>query len=297
MKMLDILKSILQDPPPAMAFEISEAGIAAARIGSHAELQWQPLKPGTLSVSPLKENVVDPDDFSQAVRSLAAAQTTRKRKDVALILPDFSTRTAVLDFDSFPSDSKEQASLVRFRLKRSVPFDVDSAALSYVAQPPVAGRVDVVVTVAPIEIIARYEAPFRAAGMQPGLVTTSSMATLELAPEAGLSVIAKLTGTVLTVIVRDKSTLKLVRCLELQSSDLDDVAAVLLPTFVYVEDNLGRPAETLMLCGFGDQTVGAQSRFQSELGVQVEPLRSALAMPGETNAGLLGYLQSIARNN
>jgi type IV pilus assembly protein PilM len=293
--MFDRLKSILQDPPPAMAFEISEAGIAAARIGAQAELQWQPLKPGTLAISPLKENVLDADDFSQAVRSLASL--TRKRKEVALILPDFSTRTAIVDFDNFPSDAKEQASLVRFRLKRSVPFDVDSAALSYVAQPPVDGKVDVVVAVSPLEIVARYEAPFRAAGLVPGMVTTSSMAALELAPEAGLSVVAKISGNVLSILVRDKSVLKLVRCLELQSSDLDDVAAVLLPTFVYVEDNLGRPAESLLLCGFGDQTVAAQERFQEELGVEVEPLRSVLGMPSETNAGLLGYLRSIARNN
>ena len=36
------LTSILQDPPPAMAFEISEAGIAAARIGARAELEFRP---------------------------------------------------------------------------------------------------------------------------------------------------------------------------------------------------------------------------------------------------------------
>ena len=64
---------------------------------------------------------------------------------------------------------------------------------------------DVVVVMAPLEIVARYEAPFRAAGMNPGLVTTSSLAALELAPEAGLSVLAKLTGRVLTVLVREKS--------------------------------------------------------------------------------------------
>ena len=34
MSLADTLKSILQEPPPAMAFEISEAGIAAARIGA-----------------------------------------------------------------------------------------------------------------------------------------------------------------------------------------------------------------------------------------------------------------------
>jgi len=128
-----------------MAFEISEAGIAAARIGARAEMEWRPLKSGTLAVSPLKENVVDSDDFSMAVQALAGTQTARRRKDVALILPDFSARISVLDFDSFPTDAKEQAALVRFRLKRSVPFDVESAVVSYWAQSAANKRVDVVV--------------------------------------------------------------------------------------------------------------------------------------------------------
>ena len=294
---LEKLKGLLQDPPPAMAFEISEAGIAAARIGSRAELDFQPLKPGTLSVSPLKENVNDPDEFSRAVKALAAVQSSRKRKDVALILPDYSARISVLDFDSFPSDPKEQASLIRFRLKRSVPFDVDSAALSYFAPGAGHKHVDVVAVMVPLEIVARYEAPFRSLGMHPGLVTTSSLAALELAPEGGVTVIAKITGHVLTVLVRDKAALRLVRCLELPSQALDDVAAVLLPTFVYVEDNLGGRSERLLLCGFGAATDEAQRRFQEELGVEVDALHSPLGAPGENNAGLLGYLRSIARNN
>jgi len=280
-----------------MAFEISEAGIAVARIGSKAEIEFHPLKPGTLSVSPLHENVVDHDAFVMAVRALAGTQSARKRKDAALILPDFCTRIAVIDFDHFPSDAKEQASLVRFRMKRSVPFDVESAALSYWPQTGAGKHVDVVVVIAPLEIVARYESPFRSAGWRPGLVTTSCLAALELAPESGVSVLAKLTGKILTVLVRQKNTLKLARCLELPSTDLEDIAGVLIPTFVYVEDNLGGPVEHLILCGFGSQTDPAQRRFHEELGVPVEPLRSALATPGENNAGLLGYLRSIAKNN
>jgi len=282
-----------------MAFEISEAGIATARIGARAELDFHPLKPGTLTVSPLKENVEDPDEFQAAVRAVSASQIARKRKDVALILPDFCTRMTVVDFDTFPSDPKEQSSLVRFRVKRSVPFDVDSAALSYFPQivDKRTKKVDVVVVVAPLEIVARYESPFRTAGMNPGLVTTSAMAALELAPEAGLSVLAKLTGHTLTVVVRQNHNIKLVRCLEMPSADLEDIAAVLLPTFVYIEDNLGGKSEQLLLCGFGNRTVEAQQRFTEELGVTAEPLRSPLATPGENNAGLLGYLRSIAKNN
>lgn len=295
--LLNTLKSLLQEPPPAMAFEISEAGIAVARIGSRAELDFRPLKPGTLSASPLKENILDAEDFNSAVKALTAGQGSRKRREAALILPDYSTRVAVLDFDAFPSDPKEQLSLIRFRLKRHVPFDVESAAVSYHAQPVANKKVDVVAAVAPLEIVARYEAPFRMAGLQPGLVTPSLMAALELAPAGGLTVMAKISGHALSVIVRDQNSLKLVRCLEAPSTELDDILAILVPTFVYVEDNLGGCAEKLLLCGFGARTEAAARRFEEELGVPAEPLRSPLGMPGENNAGLLGYLRSIAKNN
>jgi hypothetical protein len=78
---------------------------------------------------------------------------------------------------------------------------------------------------------------------------------------------------------------------------LEDVAAVLAPTLVYVEDNLGRRAARLFLCGFGARAEEAQRRFTEELLIEVELLRSPLGTPGENNAGLLGYLRSIAKNN
>jgi type IV pilus assembly protein PilM len=280
-----------------MAFEITEAGIASARITSRAEVSFRALRPGTITVSPLKENVNDEGDLAEAVAESVASQAGRKRRDVALILPDYCTRIAVLDFDGFPTDPKEQAPLVRFRLKRSVPFDVESAALGYFAQPSSKKTVDVVVTVAPLEVVSRYEAPFRAAGMNPGFVTPSALAALELAPETGLNVMAKLTGRVLTVLVRQGAVLKLVRCLELSEPGIADIASVLAPTFVYVEDNLGGRVEKLLLCGLGAHTDEAQRRFEEELGAPVERLSSPLGAPGENNAGLLGYLRSIARNN
>lgn len=295
--LLNRLKNILHEPPPAMVFEISEAGIAAAHVGQPARMEFQPLKKGTLEVSPLKENVIDPDDFAAAVRSLAGSQAGRKQKDAALILPDYSTRVAVLDFDEFPGNPEEQLALVRFRLKRSVPFDVESAALSYFVQPAGGKRVEVVTAVAPLEVVARYESPFRAAGLNPGFVTTSALAALELAPEAGLSVVAKISGSVLTVPVRDKGQLRLVRCVEVAAGTIEDIAAVLIPTFVYIEDNLGGRPDTLFLCGFGDDSEGAAEFFARELAVEVEPLQSPLGECGEHNAGLLGYLRSVGGSN
>ncbi|MGA2116150.1 MAG: hypothetical protein ABSH56_15530 [Bryobacteraceae bacterium] len=299
--MLERLKSWISDPPPAMAFEISEAGIAAARIGSRAELDFAPLPAGTLSVSPVNDNVIEPGRFAEAVKALAGRGSGRKRRDVALILPDFSTRIAVLDFDSFPAKAEEQAALVRFRMKRSVPFDVEAAAVGYWAQNTGGHakdkKLEVVVAVAPLEIIAPFEAPFRAAGLLPGLVTPSAIAALEMLPEAGLSVTAKLSGRFLTVLVRDRAILKLVRCLEVPSQSLEDIAAVLLPTIVYTEDNLGGRAEKLLLCGLGANSSEAARILGEEAGIEAEALHSPLGAPTETNAGLLGYLRSIARNN
>jgi type IV pilus assembly protein PilM len=291
------IAAILREPPPSMIFEISEAGISLARLAAHTELDFRPLKPGVLAITPLKDNVVLPDELSIAVREIAPQNGNRKRRDVALILPDYSTRIAVLDFDNFPTDTKEQLSLIRFRIKKSVPFDVESAALSYFVQPAEGKKFDVVVVVAPLEVISRYEAPFRAAGMNPGLVTTSSLAALSLIEDGGISVVAKIGGRVLTVMVLRNERLKLVRCLEVHANDVAEIAADLYPTFVYIEDSIGAKADRLLLCGFGERMEEARQQFQTELRVEVQPVRSPLATPGENNAGLLGYLRSVARDN
>jgi type IV pilus assembly protein PilM len=281
------LATLFKDPPPAYAFEVSEAGIASADVAKAPLTEFHPLTPGTVSVSPLRDNILMPDELAAAVRRLAPVNGARKRRDIALILPDYCARVAVLDFDSFPADAKEQISLVRFRMKKSVPFDVESAAVGYWTQTS-GGKVDVVAAVAPVEIIARYEAPFRAAGMNPGFVTTSSLAVLQLVDGRKVTVIAKLSGNVLTLMVVNGGVLKLIRCLE-----LGEVAADLYPTVAYVEDQLGVKAEGLLLCGFGAGTDEYQRQFHKDLGIPVEPLRSPMGVPGETNAGLLGFLTKI----
>ena len=291
------LRSLIQDPPPALAFEISEAGIAVARIRPKGDTAFHPLKPGTVSPSPLRDNILLPDELTLAVRAIVGSNGTRKRREAALILPDNCARISVLDFDEFPSDRKEQLSLVRFRVRKSIPFDVESAAVSYWPQPAGGKKQDVVVAIAPLEIVSRYEAPFRAAGLAPGLVTTSALASLDLVNERALSIVAKRSGRVLTVLVIDKGILKLVRCLEMVSSDLAEAGADLYPTFIFVEDHFGARAEKLLLCGFGDQTEDARRQFRTELDVEVEPVRSALGLAGENNAGLLGYLRSVAMVN
>ena len=296
MGLLDRFSGVLKDPPPALAFEISEAGIAVARLRPRGEPGFVPMRPGVISVSPLRDNILDPDALSAAVRAAAGSDGSRRRRDAALILPDHCARVAVLDFDEFPSDRKEQLSLVRFRLRKSVPFDVEAAAVGYWPQSAGGKRVDVLAAVTPLEIVSRYESPFRAAGLNPGCVTISSLAFLELVSEKGLAVVAKLSGRVLSVMVVENGGLKLVRSLELTSPEPADVMGDLYPTLVFVEDQWGAPAGRLLLAGFGERTRTVVDQFHRELGIEVEPVRAAAGIPGEYNAGLLGYLRSVQGN-
>ena len=286
------IKRVVKDPPPAYVFEISHAGIAFSRESKkHREFGFQPLEPDVLSISPLKDNVVRPELFFDQVKQFAPANGSSRT--AALILPDYSARVAILDFDNFPSDKEEQLSLVRFRMKKSIPFELESAKVSYQAQSSGSKKHEVVAVATALEIVARYEAAFRAAGFRVGLVTTSSLAAHKLISGAGVRVATKLDGSVLTIAVAEDQNLRLLRCVELPELTAEDVGAVLYPTFAYVEDRLDQRPPSLLMCGYGELAASVSEQVTAELGIPVEPLRSRLGKVDETNTGLLGLLEGI----
>lgn len=290
-----VLGRLLQDPPPAFAFELSEAGIAAAQDGNPPRLLFEALRPDVLSISPVRDNVLLPDVLAERVRALAPARDPRKQRSAVLILPDNSVRLFVLDFESFPSGREDQMNLLRSRLRRSVPFDVEASVLSYHTQAAPGGSKKVLVTVAvaPLEIIARYEAPFRAAGFTPGLVTTSILAALELADsKPGVSIVAKLSGRTLSLAVVEGKVVRLLRCIEVEDESGSESAGHLYPTMAYVEDQLAAHPERILAAGFGPDAELLRP-VGEELKVPVVPLRSRFGAVEPFNAGLLGYLESV----
>ena len=283
MSLLSRISQLVADPPPAYAFELSEAGIAFAQ---GTRTGFAPFEPGTLVVSPVQDNLLRADAATAQLRGIAPLDGSKKRRRAALILPDYAARVSVLDFDSFPASPDEQLSLIRFRLKKTLPFEIDSAAVSYYAQPAAKGeKIEVVAAVLALEIIARYEALFRAMNFHPGEVTTSSLAALNLyAPQPGVAVIVKLCAKVLTVMVLDGPILKLFRCVALEEVTEEEVLAVLHPTFSYVEDELSGPVRRVLLCGFPQGTL-------TSLPAEYEILTSRAGNLGPYNAGLLGYME------
>lgn len=299
MNVLNKIRSFVSAPPPEFVFEVSEAGIAWVRTAEPSAVQWVPLPEGCIVVSPLEDNVKQPRVFEEAVREIAPATPGRKRP-AALLLPDFCARVTVLDFDTFPTDPAEQLQLVRFRVKRVVPFDIDNAVVACYPQPRASGakKIDVVVAVLNREVASHFEAPFRAAGYQCGRVTLSALSALSLRGEAGYeqaspSVVAKMSGNVMSLSLLEGTALRLLRCIQLHESSEQEATDVLGTTFAYAEDELGTRPQVLRLCGLPRESEQLRRSWSDEFSLPVTGMHSRFGTPGPFNAGLFGYLESV----
>jgi type IV pilus assembly protein PilM len=300
--LLDKCLGILRDPPPEFVFEVAADGIAVSRTRPPASLQHLALEPGVIAPSPVKENILDVAAFAAAIRKLTPPATGRGKRRCALILPDNCVRIAVLDFDTLPDKEEERRPLINFRLRKSVPFDIDEAALSYFPQ---AGK-KVIVALAPSEIIAHYETPFRAAGLQPGLVTVSSLAIVDLLPVTGSIVLAHRSPGALTILALSEGVVTIARSIDIAdvataaeivsaadefgadsiADPLDEVIAAIYPTLAYIEDHDGARPTKLIISGFGEATDSSSIRLAVELDIPVEVIH-------EPYPGLAGYLASL----
>ena len=279
MSVFSRLTSVLRDPPPEFVFEISGDGIAMSRTRPPATVQYQPLAPGVLVPSPVRDNVTDPNALAEAVAKLTPANSGRGRRNATLILPDNSLRVAVLDFESLPAKEDERQTLIRFRMKKTLPFDVDEAAFSYYVQ---AGN-KVIAAVTPLEVIARYEAPFRAANLHPGLITSSSLALMELLPAKGSLMVAHPSPGALTVLAIRDGILTLARTLELAHKA--NISDDLYPTLIYLEDQTGARPDKLIVVGQVSDV--STEQLALELNIPTESIP-------EPYPGLAGYLKSLA---
>jgi type IV pilus assembly protein PilM len=252
--------------------------------------------------SPSAPNLLKPQLYVEALREMSPAQAG-KRLTAGLVIPDYAARMAVIDLEEFPAGEEERLSLLRFRLRKTVPFHIDEAQLSYSIQVNEPKQIEVLTVSIARPILDEYEALIKDAGYRVGLVTPSSVAALPLCAtdEPGLTVVAKTAGSTLSVMLLDKTRVRLVRCLDLalraEESAISEERAVmplLQQTLAYAEDHVGQPVTRLLLCGFGTDTEFLGRQAQRELKINYAPLRSKFGAPSQANAGLLGLLEQYA---
>ncbi len=165
---------------PRLACEIAADRVLVGRLAeggrSLEACAARELAPGSVIPDLVEGNLRQRDAVSAAVQS-ALGSVAGRSHDVIAVVPDAAVRVVMLEFDTLPSDAEEAAGVVRFRLKKSLPFDVDKARVSYHAQKAAEG-VRVVAAVSLASVLEDYEAAFRHAGFSPGVVLPSMLAAL-----------------------------------------------------------------------------------------------------------------------
>ena len=76
--------------------------------------------------------MVRPQSFRDALMRMGPAP--QRQQTAALVIPDYAVRMAILDFEAFPSGEEERGALIRFRLRKSVPFHIEEAQVAYSIQ-------------------------------------------------------------------------------------------------------------------------------------------------------------------
>ena len=282
---------------PLVACEVAANGVAAVRAERRppriAAMHSRALAQGVLTPALNAENVQDAAALAGAIEQALSAVGGRGQEIIA-VLPDTAVRVMLLDFDSLPERHNEAEATVRFRLKKSLPFDIDKAALSFEAQPAQQG-VRVAASIIVRSVLDEYEAAFRAAGCSPGVVLPSSLAALGAVNENRPTMLLKLGADASPVAVVQGDKLLLYRLLEGIGSaqpSAQRIADDIYPSLVYFQDNYGAAVEKLLVSGVAEfEKIAAQLQEHTgaAVGELIDPNLAAVGLRNEF-AGAIGAL-------
>jgi type IV pilus assembly protein PilM len=239
--------------PPA-AIEVGPLGVVAAS-GKPPVFAFAPLAEGVLMPGWSEANLCNPAAVAEAIRA-ALGQVNPGKRAVSLVLPDSSVRVFVLDFEAFSSKVSEALPILRFRLRKMVPFDIEHAKVSYQVLTHTKEETRVLVVVLPGPVLSEYEAVVRQAGYEPGAALSSSLAALEAIHSAGsleavLSV--HLSPQALTTCISTASDLQLYRSMELPEAAATRVVEIqrgVAVAMAYYEDKLQAAPAGLLYSGY-----------------------------------------------
>jgi type IV pilus assembly protein PilM len=244
-------------PHPPLAIEICPDWVAGARwtrTGGLDSFAVEALPPGALLPSAVETNIVN----SAAVKNAIAGLTTRLRakdEEVALLVPDPVIRVFVQHFDQFPRSPQEAEPMLRWKLKKSVPFEADETVISYMRQAPREDGVDVVTALARLRIVREYEALAEAAGLYPGVVMSSTLAAITLLDDRKPTLLARVSGLALTTAIVREGVLCGYRCTELPAHSGNITPQTLLeeifPVAAYYQDTWQEGIQSVRVAGLG----------------------------------------------
>ena len=245
---LEWLQRQLTEPErPTVAIEVRSRSVGLVRVNrqgrrfSLASAAGLELPEGTLKLSMTQPNVLDPAALTRSLRTLLERAGALGVRRVGLVLPDPVARIALMPPGEVTGRGRKQIEeVVRFKLRKSVPFEIREAQVAI--GTPRAGEPTMVAVVAH-SVLHGYEQAVTAAGLHPGQVELSGLALLSASfggqPTADRLLVNWDDGYVTLVVARGERPL-LVRTLAgEQAAQPDEVAREVANTVIYYRERLG----------------------------------------------------------
>jgi type IV pilus assembly protein PilM len=298
------MSSDSNSPKPRLSCEIAADRVLVGRLAEDGRsleaCSARELAPGSVVPDLVENNLRQRDAVSTAVKE-ALSSVAGRSHDLIAIVPDAAVRVVLLEFDTLPTDSEEASSVVRFRMKKSLPFDVDKARVSYHSQKTKDG-VRVVAAVALATVVEDYESAFRDAGFSPGVVLPSMLAALGAAEAQRPTLVVKVDARTTSIAILNADQLQLFRTLENTRGVTitgEQLAEEVYPSVVFFQDTYHLNIEKIFVAGISD-TGSAAPALRAQTGAEVQELVSASqlgvatggSVPRWRMAGVVGALIS-----
>lgn len=267
---------------PRLACEIAPEGVTVARAASAETLLDSvgrvPLADGAIMPGLKPGNLADRVAVIAAIRRAMESIDVRPGRgtvrpnsrgaDLTVVIPDAAVRVLLLDFDALPAKLTEALPIVRFRLKKLLPFEADDAMVSYQVMSSSRTVVRVLAVAMPRDVLEEYETAVREAGFDPGAVLPSTLAALAGLTGSDPSLVVNASHTGITTAITRDGVLLLHRSVDLQpqavgvdatlppqlqqlsSDDLaNEIAQAVSVAVAYFEDTLSAPPSTILSAG------------------------------------------------
>jgi type IV pilus assembly protein PilM len=284
---------------PRLACEIRAEGVVAARADDSAAVLNAVERvtfEGRTAIANNPASALARTEKIAALKRVLDAVSGRGR-EVTLVVPDTAARVLLIDFDELPAKAAEALPVVRFRLKKLLPFDADDAAVSYQIMAETRSMTQVLAVAMPREALAEYESMVREAGYEPGAVLPSTLAALAGLDENERASLMVNAGreAVTTAIVRG-GILLLHRTVDLSGGSNGEAATAVLPEVTRGPEGAAASDEASREASRDTTIAAIAARFAAMEG-QTTPAPRAPEQPAISRVGSAlasGMVQSAA---
>jgi type IV pilus assembly protein PilM len=182
--LLQSFQKHFQPTLPLVACEISATSIAVVRLSARKppeveRFAVEPVSPGLITPSLTRPMIGSSPDFMNLLKSVFAKADIKTNK-VSLAIPDSCAKVTVHHFDSMPGSESEKQQLLKWKLKKTIPFNVEDSSLSFLEQKTSDGKYVVITVNIHLAVLAQLEAVFESLGIQVGYITLATFAAFEV---------------------------------------------------------------------------------------------------------------------